>query len=47
MNFRCSYQLGLKTITSNIEVSGQDESFDAEESGKNSYLNKLYYQKKM
>ena len=34
MKFKCKYQLGDQIISSDIEVSGQDENFDATGTGK-------------
>ena len=34
LNFRCKYQLGEKLVSSQVDVSGHDDSFDAEGTGK-------------
>ena len=34
LNFRCKYQLGEQLVSSQIDVSGHDDSFDAEGTGK-------------
>ena len=34
LNFRCKYQLGEQLVSSQVDVSGHDDSFDAEGTGK-------------
>ena len=34
LNFRCKYQLGEKIVSSQVDVSGHDDAFDAEGTGK-------------
>ena len=38
LHFRCKYQLGEKLVSSEVGVSGQDDAFDAEGTGKVLFL---------
>ena len=38
LNFRCKYQLGETVVSSAVDVSGHDDDFDAEGTGKIQFI---------